>query len=445
MKRYIKYILVIINLICIYMILSLGVLLYKNILNYDNVKITYKNQINSNYEYLINISYNDSNTKMYCSNDLKQWKEIDKCNYYLKSGKQTIYLKNKYNIIKYDYEIKENYEGTFSSSLDNIEEYYLALNGTKKIEFKFDYPDNFDKNIFYKVDDEDIIKIENDTMYGLKVGTTYITARLNDGNRKKYKIIVTDIIKPAQIDENKPSLPCGIYSEEDNILLDKILVSRIKEAGEGTRGGVISAARFITLEFPYNISYFGENGRLKNHGMKPYIDGEGRYYHKGLYLNESKYKDLVINASSSGGPKIWGCSLYSNPNGRSQPNGFDCSGFVTWTMFNGGFDVGDVGAGDFLELSDDLSDLGKHNNITTEYMKNGNYKVGDFIGKNGHAALIIGIDDKNIYTAESLGPGLRAKTYERYTGIVNSPILSYIIEMDDIYPNGSGIYKNMWN
>ena len=66
MKRYIKYILVIINLICIYMILSLGVLLYKNILNYDNVKITYKNQINSNYEYLINISYSDSNTKMYC-------------------------------------------------------------------------------------------------------------------------------------------------------------------------------------------------------------------------------------------------------------------------------------------------------------------------------------------------------------------------------------------
>ena len=47
MKRYIKYILLIINLICIYMILSLGVLLYKNILNYDNVKITYKNQINS--------------------------------------------------------------------------------------------------------------------------------------------------------------------------------------------------------------------------------------------------------------------------------------------------------------------------------------------------------------------------------------------------------------
>lgn len=114
-------------------------------------------------------------------------------------------------------------------------------------------------------------------------------------------------------------------------------------------------------------------------------------------------------------------------------------------MYNGGFDVGDVGAGDFKELTDELSDLGPHNKITFDFMKNGKYKVGDYIAKNGHAALIIGIDDNNIYTAESLGKGLRAKTYERYNDIVYTPILDYIIDMDNIYPNGEGNYQIMWN
>ena len=125
-------------------------------------------------------------------------------------------------------------------------------------------------------------------------------------------------------------------------------------------------------------------------------------------------------------------------------NGFTCSGFVTWAMYNAGFDVGDVGAGDFKQYDDDLSDLGPHKEITPEYMKNGNYKVGDFIGRNGHAALIIGIDDKNVYTAESLPPKLKAYTYERYSGIVRDENLTYVIEMDGIYPNGDGWYTNMW-
>ena len=125
-------------------------------------------------------------------------------------------------------------------------------------------------------------------------------------------------------------------------------------------------------------------------------------------------------------------------------NGFTCSGFVTWAMYNAGFDVGDVGAGDFKQYDDDLSDLGPHKEITPEYMKNCTYKVGDFIGRNGHAALIIGIDDKNVYTAESLPPKLKAYTYERYSGIVRDENLTYVIEMDGIYPNGDGWYTNMW-
>ena len=333
-------------------------------------------------------------------------------------------------------------QGSFSSSLDKLDIYYLALSGTKHIDFTFDYPEDFDKTVTITSEDENIVKIVNGSMYGVNVGSTSVSASLSDGNTKKYKVMVTDLITPPTLNKNKPYLPCKRYTEEEADLLDKILFSRVKEMGEGSRGGVLAAARFITLEFPYTIGYFNENGRLNGHGYRPYIDGEGRYYHKGLYLSESKYKDIV--KSTKTGPKIWGCKLYDNFVNRYKSNGFTCSGFVTWAMYNGGFSTGDVGAGDYKQFDDDLSDLGPHKQITEEYMKNGNYKVGDFIARNGHAALIVGIDETTIYTAESLPPKLKIYTYERYKGIVNDPNLTYVIEMSDIYPNGDGITTDMW-
>lgn len=333
-------------------------------------------------------------------------------------------------------------KGTFSSSLDKLETYFLALNGKKKIDFIFDYPDDFDKTISLVSDNENVVKIENGILYGIGVGTSTITATLTDGNTKNYQIQVTDLIVPPTLNKNKSYLPCERYTEDEAILLDKILESRVKEMGEGSRGGVLAAARFLTLEFPYTIGYFNENGRLNGHGYRPYIDGEGRYYHKGLYLSKSKYKSIV--KSTKTGPKMWGCKLYDNFVNRYKANGFTCSGFVTWAMYNGGFETGDVGAGDYKQFNDDLSDLGPHKKITQEYMKSGNYKVGDFIARNGHAALIIGISDTTIYTAESLPPKLKVYTYERYKGIVNDPNLTYVIEMSDIYPNRDGITTDIW-
>lgn len=333
-------------------------------------------------------------------------------------------------------------KGTFSSSLDKLETYYLALNGKKQIDFIFDYPDDFDKTISLVSDNENVVKIDNGTLYGVGVGTSTITATLTDGNTKNYQIQVTDLIVPPTLNKNKSYLPCERYTEEEAELLDNILRSRVKEMGEGSRGGVLAAARFLTLEFPYTIGYFNENGRLNGHGYRPYIDGEGRYYHKGLYLSKSKYKNIV--KSTKTGPKMWGCKLYDNFVNRYKANGFTCSGFVTWAMYNGGFETGDVGAGDYKQFNDDLSDLGPHKKITQEYMKNGNYKVGDFIARNGHAALIIGISDTTIYTVESLPPKLKVYTYERYKGIVNNPNLTYVIEMSNIYPNGDGITTDMW-
>lgn len=303
--------------------------LYKN-----RIEITYTNEINENLEYNVKINYNIKDKEnVLCSINNKDFLSIDKCQFNLKAGKYTLYLKRKDNNITKDFEVKSKYLGTFSSALDKLEMYYLASNGKKKLNFTFDYPEDFDKKIYYKVEDESIVKIEDDTIIPLKEGITKVNAILKDGNTKEYNIMVTDLIVSPTM-AKKTRLTCDKYTEEESALLDKILESRVIEAGVGSRAGVAAAARFLSLEFPYAIRYFYENGRLEPYGTKDYIDGEGRYYHKGLYLSKSKFKD--IKASTKSGPAPWGCPLMEYSEDRLGINGLDCSGFVTWAMLNGG-------------------------------------------------------------------------------------------------------------
>lgn len=422
-------------------LLTIKIYTKRTLINLDLVSITYENKMNSNGEYHIMVSFQDEKPT-FCSIDDMNYKEIELCNFDLKPGKYTLYLKQENQKYKKDFEVLQSIVGEFSSTLDRVPIYYLALGGTKKMHYEFKYDDEFNKDITYYIEDPTILSIENDTLHGLKVGTTSFTAQLIDGNKKTYIVQVTNLIQPFSPNNDKPYLPCERYSEAEAELMDKILESRIQEASDGTRGAVLAAARFLSMELPYSIRYFNENGRLQGHG-RPKIDGEGRYYHKGLYLSKSKYKDIVKHTAT--GPKMWGCQIYDQFISKMNMNGFTCSGFVTWAMLNGGFDIGDVGAGDYKEFNDDLSDMGPHHQITTEYMTNGNFKPGDFIGRNGHAALIIGVDDNNVYTAESLPAKLKVYTYERYHGIVKDNNLTYVIEMSDIYPNGDGFWTWMWN
>lgn len=430
------------------LVLSLIIILYavfllitnKDKINLKYVVIDYKNEVNENNEYNVSVKYKSD---ILCSLDDKDYN--NDCTFNLKEGTYTMYVTNNKDKVSTDFKVKKKFLGTYSSTIDTLETYYLALNGKKSFDFKFDYPSDFNTEVTYIVEDENIVKVEDDTMYGITTGNTKVTTTLKDGNTKTYNIVVTDLIVPPVINNNKTIVPCNRYTKEENILLDKILESRVKEAGIGTSAGVTAAARFLSLEFPYSIPYFNENGRLKSHGTRPRVDAEGRYYHLGLYLNSYKFEELDKTAITSGGPNIWGCLVYDRFISRMNRNGFTCSGFVTWAMLNGGFDVGDVGAGDTSYLTDELSDLGVHNILTYEFMKTNNYKVGDFIGTDGHAALIIGIDENNIYTAETLLPKLEVYTYDRYKGIVDTKELTYTISMENIYPNGKGYIKDMWD
>ncbi len=284
------------------------------------------------------------------------------------------------------------------------------------------------------------------------VGRATVTAACGNGISASASVVCTDYITLPVINNTKTKLGYDIaFTEEEAEMLDNALFWRVDGAGYGTRAGVVAAARFLALEFCYRVPYFYENGRLHlDEYTRHYCDGEGRFYHRGLYLTESKY-DLLDPDGIRYGPAHWGAPLTNWEDaaekgfayGQRYPNGLDCSGFVTWCLVNGGVDVGDVGAGDYVYRDDELCDLGTREYITLELMQSGRVKAGDLIGKDGHIAIIIGIDNENVYIAESLYSGVVVATKQRFGDILYAYLYDYIMLMDDEY-DGDGNYAAYW-
>jgi len=323
---------------------------------------------------------------------------------------------------------------------------YLSKGEKRKLNFTSKYIGE-ELNIVYKTSDNEIVSVSNDIINGLRVGNAKVDVYINNKKHGTFNVIVTDLIneRTEKINNKKSYLPCKEYDKEDAMLLDEILEFKIKEAGYGTRAGVVEAGRFLALDFKYKIDYFFENGRLS--GGQNYVDGEGRYYHKGLYLDKSKFSEIEKTFS---GPAIWGCPLMNYEDygdkyvkGTYNSNGLDCSGFVSWVFLNAGFDIGDRGSGDNEKDDTEINDVGGEKvKPTDELMKSNKVKAGDMIGYWGHIGLIIGVDDKNIYVAETLWTfgGLVVNSYSKDK--VDEEF-TQIILMDDFY-NEDGKYTPMW-
>ncbi len=317
---------------------------------------------------------------------------------------------------------------------------YLAIGGEYQLNLDYKYIGNIDNEVNWISGDYEIAYVDNGLVKGLNKGNTSIYAYV-DNVIVSTNVIVTDLIitRPSSYNHDKSYLPCGIYSEEENDLLDAILVDRVNDAGYQTRAGAVEAARFLALEFPYKIRYFSENGRLSTNG----VEGEGRYYFKGLYLNSSRFSNITVSAN---GPATWGCSIYSRPSGGYRSNGFDCSGFISWVLLNGGWDVGDIGAGLASHL--DLTDYGVRTNFNYSVVTSGEVKVGDLLSSGGvsggHIAMIVGEDDDNYYVAESLwtppNVAVVIMTYSKST-IFNR--YYYVMLMDNYYKNDGNLTK-LW-
>lgn len=389
--------------------------------------------------------------KLYCiisdkeqvNSDDENWKlmENGNCNFEIEKGIYHIFVKNNNEIIKI----------TDTSDLKNVsnfsfekEKMYLAVNASEKINVKLVAHGNVDGTITYSIDDENVASVnEEGIVKGLKNGKTKVKATYNN-ETIEMDVVVTSTITamPKTFDYGKIKIPCHAYTAEEAKLLDEILFDRIDEAGYKTRAGVVAAIRFLTLEFPYRVNYYSENGRMTTE-LK--ADGEGRYYHRGLYLSEDKYSTVNSNLNNSYGPVMWGCPLYTFLSEKKLNNGLDCSGFVTWTLINGGFDVGDIGAGP-SDGTLDLTDYGEKTPLTMELINSGKIKAGDLIGYDGHIAIIAGIDDNHIYVAEALwgenGDPFGVVTTQYNKSTINRK-LHYVMLMDSYYKE-DGNYTAMW-
>lgn len=370
------------------------------------------------------------------------WQQIvnNKCKIKISNDDKYVYIRDKKNvgekIIISDYisciakiDIKNN----------NIK---LVKDEKKKIDTTLKTIGAPDTTITYISEDENIAKIESDEIIGINDGKTKISVSDNYGNSEVINVEVTSLITLPQINNRKPFIKNMQYTQEEAKTLDEYLFYQIDEAGYKTRAGVVAAARFLSLEFKYRIPYFVENGRLThfNH-QRPYCDGEGRYFHRGLYLSTDKFEDIE---KSVAGPAMWGAYIreWSEDNGVIK-NGLDCSGFVCWCLINGGFDeLGDIGGG-LSEGLPTLSDYGVSQRITMDLLKSGKVKAGDLIGYDGHIGIIIGIDDSHVYVADTLyhSKGLWATKYT-YRELVNSHF-THIYDYTEIYKE-EGNYTNMW-
>lgn len=328
------------------------------------------------------------------------------------------------------------------------QETYLPFGGTQQFETILDFTGEIDETIIWRSSDDEVATVDEEGLVtGHSNGIVTITATAENGMSDSSEVVVTDcIILPSY--EYKAFIPAYYYSDEQAAMMDRILASRIEDAGgPGTRGAVVAAARFITLEMPYMIPYFYENGRMVPHPGRPTCDGEGRYYHVGLYLSVDKYETIERSVA---GPAIWGAPLTNYMDagyftrGLKYPNGLDCSGFVSWAMVNGGIDTGDIGAGDYYGIEREFSKIGEKLPLSIELLLSGEIKPGDLIGIDGHIAIICGLTDTHIWISESYYRGVNTVCFTINRGIIDCQEYDFIIKMDHMYYAGEGIYTDTW-
>ena len=257
--------------------------------------ISYSN-LNLDLSKTLTISLKNTNIYSECSLNGTDWikPEDGKCSFDVKDGDFIIRVKNILTKQEKPIQVAIN---DISKLTINTHDYYLAPEEPYNLRVDVETVGTVEeRNFEWTSEDTSIVEVDNNgKIIGKGVGTTKVIVSAKNGVSDTTTVTVTDIIRKMELDDKKKTVPCNAYSEEEAALLDKILDSRVQAEGEGTRSALLQVIRFITLNFKYKIPYFFEHGRLNNTSGQRYVDGEGRYYHKGLYLSESKYTLQTTN------------------------------------------------------------------------------------------------------------------------------------------------------
>lgn len=424
------------KLLMLLLVVAFVVLLVVNNKQNEEIKEEFKDVVIKNVvlDEKLKITIEETVKELYCSTDKEDWVLVSENTCVLELPEDT----NSYNIYFKNGDKIYKYEKDLSLALNvNKEKFYLAVGGKEELKIN-QVSINNTKEATVEVEDESVATYTDGVIKGIKVGTTNIKVS-NETVTKNIEVVVTDLINvmPKEYKYNKGYIPCGSYTKSENELLDEILLDRVNTAGYQTRGAVVAVARFLTLEFPYVINYFSENGRMSS-DRDYQVDGEGRYYHTGLYLTQSNKLD---SSKIAYGPTPWGCRMYSAPVGYEQRNGLDCSGFTTWVAINAGFDIGDWGA---VALT---NKLGEARRITQELSLSDVMKPGDYLSEitvsEGHSAIIAGMDEEYIYVAESLWIRPYGVNLNKYKRTEFHKHFETVMLMDSVYKE-EGNYENMW-
>ncbi|MBQ9816545.1 MAG: hypothetical protein IJM59_03605 [Proteobacteria bacterium] len=184
--------------------------------------------------------------------------------------------------------------------------------------------------------------------------------------------------------DNKEGNLCGkgnnfcvtSFNEEETAIFDadmyskyirpRMLKRKTKDGTKyyGTRASVVAAARFLILQFPYDIPYVQGGTNHVKAGRGHYIwahwamDGTALKKQSdaqvfGLNLTKNDYNASLSRNSIRDTAIPWGAYDSSIPyanlkesekkkrNGTYKFNGLECSGFVTWALKNGRLNLGD--------------------------------------------------------------------------------------------------------
>jgi len=199
------------------------------------------------------------------------------------------------------------------------------------------------------------------------------------------------------------AITCGMYNHDQLAAREQILAKKVNTAGFGTREGVVAAARYLSTEIDSKIPYWWGGKSTK------------------VGLNSQWGCGKAITASP-------GTSV--QPYNSVHPFGLDCSGFVSWSIRNGGYKASTIEEGSSNQFNF------TNNNIRWGATGIDTVKPGDLAWTDGHIGVIIGIDKtKCSYTvAEEKGAsfGLVVTNNDCTSGR-----FSHIILMDDYYNNSS--------